>query len=245
MTLRPIFIPEYRIIKINSYKPLCHRKLGVLAIEKYGFLPFIDASCRREPDLENPFPSISALCRQGNFAPHLRKHDIIVYMTTGGKFAPYKMGHHLIAILQVQEIYETHELGKDGYINAKLPIPNNCMVKETQPFDFDKTAGGNMKASIIEKFLSLSSEAKERANKELIKDWNNDYLQRSLDYQCFVKTTSLYVNLQTPTHLLKSDFEYIFGKLPNTRNPNIISENSFVKLAKIAGLDVTLGVKVS
>ena len=239
--MQQLFIPEYGTIKINSFKPLCHKQLGVMAIEKYGFPPFIDASCRREPDFENPFPSITALCRQGKFAPHLRKNNIVVYITTGGTFKPYKLGHHLIAILQVEEVYKTHELGKRGYINANLPIPNNCMVEETRPYKFDQTAGGEMSADILKKYLALSEELRERANAELIKDWDNDYLQRSLTYQCFIKTKSLYTNVQNPIRLLRSDFQYIFGKLPNTRTPNIISESSFIRLGKFIGLDITLG----
>ena len=83
--MKHIRIPVYRTIKLNSFRPLCGTILGVEAISKYKFPPFIDASCRREPDFQNPFPSISALCRQGQFAPHLRKDDIVVYMTVGGK----------------------------------------------------------------------------------------------------------------------------------------------------------------
>jgi hypothetical protein len=46
-----------------------------------NYPPFIDASCRREPDLESRYPSITALCREGHFAPHLHEGDVVAYMT--------------------------------------------------------------------------------------------------------------------------------------------------------------------
>lgn len=62
-------IPTFGKIKLNSFRPLCSTQLELEAIEKYKLPPFIDASCRREPDFQNPLPSISALCRQVSFAP--------------------------------------------------------------------------------------------------------------------------------------------------------------------------------
>ncbi len=54
------------------------------AISDYNFPPFIAGSCRREPDFENDFPSITSLCRQEKFAPLLFPNDVVVYITVKG-----------------------------------------------------------------------------------------------------------------------------------------------------------------
>lgn len=61
-------------------------EVGVKAIDKYNLPAFIDGSCRREPDFENYNPSITALCRQNQFAPKLLANDIIVYITVKGEW---------------------------------------------------------------------------------------------------------------------------------------------------------------
>lgn len=63
-----------------AYRPLIHRRAGRVAAEQFHLPPFLDGSCRREPDLESAFPSISALCRGRNFAPRLRVGDLAAYL---------------------------------------------------------------------------------------------------------------------------------------------------------------------
>jgi hypothetical protein len=216
-------------------------KSGLNAIEKYELAPFIDASCRREPDFENPSPSITALCRQGQFAPHLRVDDIVVYITVGDQFGPFKKGHHLVAILQVSEVYETHQIAETEYLNNNLPRPSNCMVINNTPHEFPKT-GGNFRTKTLEKsFLSRTELEKEKIGERRIKIWDKDYLNKSNKWKCFIKTKILYLDINEPPLLLKSDFDYIFGKTPNTRTPNLISEKQLINLAKIAGLKFNMG----
>lgn len=103
------FTKKYiRTIRLSSFYPLCMSEIGMNAIEKYGYPPFIDSSCRREPDFENEYPSITVLCRQRKFAPILCQNDIVVYITVKGKwFKDY--GHRrLIAILEVTEKKHSH-----------------------------------------------------------------------------------------------------------------------------------------
>jgi hypothetical protein len=45
----------------NSFRPLLNTREGRAAIERFGLPPFIDGSCRREPDFQSEFPSISGL----------------------------------------------------------------------------------------------------------------------------------------------------------------------------------------
>src|SRR5690242_3801853 len=76
----------FRNIRLNSFHPLCETGIGRRAIQTGNFPPFIDASWRREPDLEHDHPSITCLCRQEEFAPHLQPNDIVVYITVKGKW---------------------------------------------------------------------------------------------------------------------------------------------------------------
>ncbi len=239
--MKQISISTFGTIKLNSFRPLCKNKFGLEAIRKYNFPPFIDGSCRREPDFQNLFPSITSLCRQRQFAPHLQENDIIVYITVGGQFSPYKKGHHLVAILQVEKVYKTHKLGESAYINIGLPIPSNCMVKDNLPYDFDKTTGNFKNKIQLNKYLSQTPQRKIKFGKTQISVWDNDYLKKSKSWECFVMTRPIYLNLKNPRLILRTDFDNIFGKLPNTRTPNNLSEKEFKELAKLIGIDINLG----
>jgi len=48
---------------LATYRPISASWRGRNAVTRYGIPPYVDASCRREPDFESPLPSISALCR--------------------------------------------------------------------------------------------------------------------------------------------------------------------------------------
>lgn len=236
-------ISTFGTIKLNSFRPLCSTLLGIEAIKKYKLPPFIDGSCRREPDFENQFPSITALCRKSKFAPHLRKDDIIVYMTVGGKFPPHKYGHHLVAILQVVEIYRTHQLGQNAYLKDGLLTPSNCMVTGNPPFDFDKTFGNFKKNPQLKTFLSRSQKQQLQIGRTLIKAWDSSYLATSLSWSCFVKTNSIYLNIDNPILILRSDLCNIFSKLPGTQTPKILTNKQFIELVKLIDLDITLEEK--
>ncbi len=84
---------------LNTHTPLVHNGFGRKACEDHGHPPFVDASCRREPDFESPFPSISALCRAQMFAPRLHEGDRVIYMTKKG--SAEQGVRHLVAALEV------------------------------------------------------------------------------------------------------------------------------------------------
>jgi len=241
--MQQINIPTYGKIKLNSFRPLCMTQLGINAIEKFNFPPFIDSSCRREPDFQNCFPSISALCRKSKFAPKLQKDDIIIYMTVGRQILPYKLGHHLVAILQVEEIYSSHQIGYDEYLSKNLTIPSNCIVENNFPYEFNKTAGNFNSKKELNIFLKKTElEQMQEGNKRLV-DWDKFYFERSKDVGCFIKTKSLYKNIVDPKIILPSVFESVFNKIPGTQNPRELTEKEFNDLTKLVGLDIQLGKK--
>lgn len=240
--MQSLNIPLYRNIKLNSFRPLCGNEFGQRAVDIYSFPPFIDSSCKREPDLENPFPSISALCRQGKFAPHLAIGDIIVYMTIQGNYSPFTEKHHrIVAILQVEDVYNTHQQGQVEYSKLEIQTPSNCMIDGNVPFDFDKTAGNFTTKKELKRFLEHDKKTQDVIGQRKLKHWDNQYLQKSKEWTCFVRTKTLYKNLINPVPIFRQDFEIIFNKLPNTRTPNKISEDQFIKLSRLIGLDVLFG----
>ena len=131
-------------IRLSTYRPLCINEHGRQAVELYDIPPFIDSSCRRDPDLENPAPSITSLCRGENFAPHLRVGDVVVYMTRTGDYDIYSTGRRVLtAVLEVEEIYPTHEAAAQWYRAKGMTLPSDCMVAGNPPFRWEQTAGVN------------------------------------------------------------------------------------------------------
>src|SRR5262245_28127631 len=94
---------------LATFRPLIQTSDGRYAAKSNGLAPFIDGSCRREPDFESPFPSITATCRSGKFAPRLQVADRVAYLTVKGKyFNDRQPGWRLVAVLRVIERFETH-----------------------------------------------------------------------------------------------------------------------------------------
>jgi hypothetical protein len=219
---------------------LCLTNTGINAIDKYTLAPFIDSSCRREPDFENPYPSITALCRQGTFAPHLKIDDIVVYITVCGKQEPFKFGYHLVAILQVTDVYETHSIAQEEYLKTGLPIPSNCMVSDNPPLEFSRTGGNFSKKSDEKRFFSKTHEKQKEIGRKRIQSWDRSYFYKSQKWKCFVKTNPLYLNTKNPPTVLMSDFKKILGKPPYTRTPSLISEDQLIKLAELVKVELVV-----
>ena len=110
-----------------SYLPLIDAKGGAEAIKDHGILPYVDHSSRREPDFENEYPSITALCRGPKFAPRLKVGDVIVYITIGK--------HKLTAVLEVGKREISHEKAKTWYRRRRVCIPSNCMASDGLSFE--------------------------------------------------------------------------------------------------------------
>jgi len=227
-----------KTIRLNSYKPLCMTAIGLGAISQYGFKPFIDASCRREPDFENEYPSITALCRQKMFAPNLFPNDIIVYITVKGKWLTDFDHYRLIAILEVTDKKENH-LQAASWYRTKKPsgLPSNCMVPDNPPHNFDATAGNYETTTEIKRYLSYPADKQQLIGKRRVELWNDDYLSKSRKWGDFIITKSIFNELTNPPVLTDEIMKEIFGKVPNTRNPNIITAEQFKKLAVHAGVN--------
>ena len=121
-------------IYLASYHPLAMNARGKSAVEKFCLPPYVDHSCRREPDFESQFPSISAICRGSKFAPRINKSDVVVYMTVKGRYCDYRDPHwRLTAILQVIKRFKSHREAAEWYENQGLEPPSNCMIRNNPP----------------------------------------------------------------------------------------------------------------
>lgn len=226
-----------KTIRLNSFHPLCETEIGRQAVNKYGCLPFIDSSCRREPDFENDFPSVTSLCRQKLFAPNLFANDIIVYITTKGSWLTNFNHYRLVAILVVIDRKDSHYQASLWYNSKGIKIPSNCMTLDSHPFPFEMTGGNYNKLTDIKNYLSYSDEKKEIIGNRKIHHWNKEYLERSKKWGTFIITKPIFKELVNPPILTDDDMRLIFGKVPNTRNPNIISKEQLKELAKHADVN--------
>ncbi len=232
------FTKKYiKSIRLNSFRPLCMTDIGLRAVNDFDCPPFIDASCRREPDFESEFPSITALCRQEKFAPILFPNDIVVYITVKGKWLTDYDHYRLISILVVTEKKESHLQGAAWYRSKNIPLPSNCMVDDNYPFEFHETAGNYEKKSDINKFLNYDIEKQKQIGKRRIEIWNGEYLNKSKKWGDFVITKPIFRELYNPPILTDEDMKKIFGKVPNTRNPNKIKKEELKELAKYADIN--------
>lgn len=235
-----INISKYKELKLNSFHPICKTELGKKAILTYNYPAYIDASCRREPDFENPNPSISSICRASKFAPHLEENDVIFYITIKGNYPGFEEDHYrAIAILQVAEVYLSHQQGQLEYSKLNFPIPSNCIVSTNPPHPFVETAGNFNTKKELEEFLNTSSEKQLQIGNLRLQSWDKLYLYRSRKWPCFIRTIPLYLNLKDPCPIFQSDLDSIFGKRIGTRSGKKITEPQLIKLANLIGIDLT------
>lgn len=191
---------------LNSFYPLSSTRTGRKAVAKYQLPPYIDGSCRREPDFENDFPCITSLCRPG-FAEKLKEGDIVIYATNKKGVGARK----IVAELKVIKIFENHEEAGNWFRNKKTPIPNNLMVSETRPLDLDKT---HQKMGWDEWVKSNNS----------LEQWNEEYIQRSKTKQKVAQCEIIYRNIDKPSKL---DERKLVNRKLVAQNPPILSEEEY------------------
>ena len=210
---------------LNSFRPLCYNKLGWIAIKKYCLPPFIDASCRREPDFQSPFPSISALCRGAMFAPRLREGDSVIYMTVKGRYKPAQFSHwRLVAMLRVVRRFESHKEAAAWYLDNGVPVPSNCLVEGNHPLPYDMTIG------LIppNRFGNVSN------TDVLLRMWDRRYKERAAKWGVFLACEADYLELYQPPILTDETTLQIFERIPPTLTPPPISESEYAALCTMA-----------
>lgn len=210
--------PKYFLI---TYSPLVGTIQGQEAIEAHDYPLFVDSSCRREPDFEAHYPSISCLCRRKLFAPRLHEGDKVMYITRKGFYFNLEEEHwRKVAILQVVKRFESHQLAADWYRAQGLKLPGNCMVEGNEPLPLDHTG------------KEVCNPSCQEENNEL-QEWDDIYHERADECGVFLACEVVYMELYKPPMITRQDFHAIFRRVPSTQAGKEISEEQFLKLAEI------------
>ncbi len=207
MELRLISTGADPFLYVNTYVPLVATPAGIEAAKKFNIPPFVDGSIRREPDLEHAFPSISCICRGGNFAPRLRRGDVVVYMTTKGRYGAAIRAWRLTAILRVRCAFNSHDDAQVWYEMQGLPLPSNCMVS------------GNPSLPVSHSHRKNRSERHPDAER-FRRAWDAAYATRVREHPAFVVCDPLFVDVGANAPVVRDeDLDAVFGKAVATRNP--------------------------
>jgi hypothetical protein len=198
------------------YRPLIHRRAGRIAAERFGLPRFLDGSCRREPDFESEYPSISALCRGTRFAPRLHPGDLTVYLATKRHYPGHPTSHwRLTAALRVRERFDDHEQAAEWYRARGLRLPSNCMVKGNPPIAYEQTVQDSPEET-----------------------WDRHYRARAWRCPVFLVTDPLFRELHEPPVVTVEMMEEAFRRVPGLLTPPAFTEDQAKHLLKLAGIAV-------
>jgi|SRR5208283_1187834 len=213
---------------LATYRPLVKSLHGRQAMQRRGLPPFIDGSCRREPDFESPFPSITATCRGGSFAPRLQVGDRIAYLTVKGKyFNDPENGWRLVAVLRVIRRFSSHKEAASWYESQDQPLPSNCLVDGNPPKPLEFTNGSppaEVRKRVEGKQVSI----------RIVRLWDATYRQRVTKWPVFLATEAEVIELNRPPRVSETQMRSAFGRIPSTRNPPKITCEQLEHLVRIA-----------
>jgi hypothetical protein len=108
---------------------------------------------------------------------------------------------------------------------TELPLPSNCFVDGNPPKPLELTNGDPPK------------EVKERQEHDpvrLIRLWDATYHQRIRKWPVFLTTRPDFLELNQPPQLTEKQMRSIFGRVPSTRNPPVISCQQLEDLVRLA-----------
>ncbi len=197
-------------VYINSFYPLCYNKRGINAIKHYNLSPYIDGSCRREPDFEHQLPCITGLCRPG-FAEKLKEKDTVIYLTNKKGIGVRK----IVAILEVIIVCANHQEAAKYYEQQNWSLPNNLMVENNLPNPLEKT------------HFSRSPNIGERDFWYKERAWAPNSSKVAI---CKV----LYLNTENPISFPK----YISKRKLTAQNPPVLMPEEYEKLYQYMNLNI-------
>ncbi len=194
-----------------SFDPLCSTPLGKHSSIVFKIPPFVDGSCRREPDFEHSFPSITGLCRpdgqgNGSFARRLKVGDRVIYWTN----KVYDV-NYLVAVLEVQEKFDSHSLASTWYRTRELPYPNNLMIR-----------GNDCKP-----WLQTHQDPNCVDDPYALKAWDNEYKERA-SHHPDVAVCQFWKGIRFINDPPAFNVVEVFGRRVGTENPGALQENEWV-----------------
>ena len=198
------------MIYLAKYRPLNSTVEGQRASVRFNIPPYVDGSCRREPDFQCEFPSISALCRGRIFAPRLKEGDEIVYITTKGFYGKEFKHWCIVARLKVLKRFDSHQDAAVWYQGKSRELPSNCMIAGNPPIPLNQTSRGVSRCP---------PRCGNRAT--TLKKWNAHYQKRADDFPAFLACKAVRKRLVSPAILrdkeafkILKDWGRVLSRLP-------------------------------
>lgn len=196
-------------VYLNTFIPICFNGFGRNNAIAHGLPLFIDGSCRREPDFQNPFPAITQLCRPGKLVTRLSVGDLVIYLSKVGNYKNPPAHWNFIAILEVLSLQLNHSSAANYYLANNIPISQNIICNHTAPFTLNMTHG-----------LSGFPHGHLNPNR-IITLWDNSYIIRKNNFSK-VAITSVredHLHLNNPPQITHQMMMDIFNRIPGTQNP--------------------------
>lgn len=208
-------------VYLNSFTPLCTTKKGRESSTLYKLPPFVDGSCRREPDFEKEKPPITGLCRPGKLIPRLKPKDLIIYITNKRRYYNNYGERLFVGILEVEKILPSHEAAMEWYYKNGFELSQNIMCRDTLPLNLNYT--------------HTDTNGKIGDKKEFIANWDAQYKYRSLNYPEVVqnKVWNNHMHLSNPRKLKDDEMIAIFNRIPGTQNPPKLRDGEWNRFQEI------------
>ena len=213
---------------LASFHPLCATRAGRRAVLELGLPPFVEGSCRRDPDLEHRWPAIAALNRGANFAPHLAVGDRVAFVTGRGRWLGQAVPHwRLVALLRVVERFEDHEEAARWYARKRQPPPSNLVLGRNPPLRAEATDG---------RWPGADGAPDDRGAAAVARAWAAECRARARRHGVVLACEALFRELAQPPSIRERDWSSWIGRVPVTRNPPRIDESAWRRLCARAGV---------
>lgn len=207
---------------IITFHPISETPVGQRAVSKFGYPPYIDGSCRREPDFQSPYPSITSLCRGNRFVPRLKRGDLILYLTVQGRWEDRRPHWRLVGLLRVVHTLPSHEAAATWYVSRGLPAPSNCTIRGSRPLPISRTAG-------VPRELAATTPKSRQ-----LRAWDAGYKARALKTPKFVVTRAIHIYVRRPPKVERVHWNKVFGKVLNTQSPQNVAIEQLRCLFRLA-----------
>ena len=152
----------------------------------------------------------------------LFRSDVVVYMTRTGDYDIYSTGRRVLtAVLEVEEIYPTHEAAAQWYRAKGMTLPSDCMVAGNPPFRWEQTAGVNSR------------------DFDNVAEWDAFYQARAERIPVFIRTQALFCEIHHPPVVTNEMLVKVFGKILHTQTPPTLTEKQLEELLQGVGVELT------
>lgn len=212
------------MIYVISFSPLANRALGREIAIRHRIPPYVDASCRREPDFEADPPFVSGLCRP-RFIATLEIGDTLVFITN--KRAIHRDGRRLVAVLRLKHQFESHSEAASDYLARGHRVPYSCVVPGNPPLPIDHCDPKMTRHTAAFKDSSVWDRAV--------------YVSRAKSVKRCFAAEPLHLNLSEPPSIPEVFWERWLGHDPGTSMQNgglAIKEADFEKMLDHTGIQL-------